>query len=270
MTSSIQRYIYFILACSVSYKLAMGQMLVEGGCPEANLERAAAMIEAAGRAGCEIVVLPECLDLGWTDPSARDIAEPIPGRYSDVLSRAASDSALYVTAGLTERTGSRVYNAAVLIAPNGEIVLKHRKINELTIAQDLYSVGDRLSVVETPYGIAGITICADNFPDSLVLAHALARMGCQILLSPCAWAVEANHDNSLEPYGALWRGAYETLTGLYDLTVAGVSNVGWLRGGPWMGRKCIGCSLAVGPGGRVLAQGPYGESAESLIVVDVP
>ncbi|MCL4853213.1 MAG: carbon-nitrogen hydrolase family protein, partial [Bryobacteraceae bacterium] len=194
MTSSIQRHIYFILACSVSYKLAMGQMLVEGGCPEANLERAAAMIEAAGRAGCKIVVLPECLDLGWTDPSARDIAEPIPGRYSDVLSRAASDSALYVTAGLTERTGSRVYNAAVLIAPNGEIVLKHRKINELTIAQDLYSVGDRLSVVETPYGIAGITICADNFPDSLVLAHALARMGCQILLSPCAWAVEANHD----------------------------------------------------------------------------
>jgi hypothetical protein len=53
------------------------------------------------------------------------------------------------------------------------------------------------------------------------------------------------------------------------MTVVGVSNVGWLRAGPWKGRKCIGCSLAVGPGGRVLAQGPYGEAAEAMIPVEI-
>ena len=31
----------------------------------------------------------------------------------------------------------------------------------------------------------------------------------------------------------------------------------------------IGCSLAVGPGGEVLAQGPYGEQAEALVCVEV-
>ena len=51
-------------------KLALGQMLVEGGEPAANLERAVAMIEEAARRGCQIVVLPECLDVGWTHPSA--------------------------------------------------------------------------------------------------------------------------------------------------------------------------------------------------------
>jgi hypothetical protein len=94
-------------------------------------------------------------------------------------------------------------------------------------------------------------------------------MGAQILLSPCAWAMEADHDNLRQPYGSLWLGSYTTLAKLYDLTVVGVSNVGWLTAGPWKGRKCIGCSLAVGPGGRVLARGPYGETAESLIVVEV-
>jgi predicted amidohydrolase len=53
------------------------------------------------------------------------------------------------------------------------------------------------------------------------------------------------------------------------MAVVGVSNVGRLTDGPWKGRKCIGCSLAVGGDGKVLAQGPYGEAAEDLTVVTV-
>ena len=33
--------------------------------------------------------------------------------------------------------------------------------------------------------------------------------------------------------------------------------------------EIISCSLAVGPGGAVLARGPYGEHAEALVVVEV-
>ena len=45
--------------------------------------------------------------------------------------------------------------------------------------------------------------------------------------------------------------------------------MGRLTAGPWAGRKVIGCSLAVGPGGEVLARGPYGEHAEALVAVEV-
>jgi predicted amidohydrolase len=197
------------------------------------------------------------------------MARPIPGEYSDLISRAALETGMYVAAGLTERAGPRVYNAAVLVGPDGSILTKHRKINELSIAHDLYATGDCLSVVETPFGTIGVNICADNFPDSLELGRSQVRMGCRLLLSPSSWAVEKDHDNSVDPYGALWQEAYGTLARAYGLTVIGVSNVGWLRGGPWNGRKCIGCSLAVGPGGRVLAQGPYGDAAEAMIVADV-
>ncbi|SRR5579884_745531 len=251
------------------FMLAIGQMRVEGGAVEANLQRAMHMIAAAGEQGCQIVVLPECLDLGWTHPAARELAQPIPGRHSDILAQAARQARIYVVAGLTERAGDRIYNAAVLTSPDGAILLKHRKINELEIAHDLYSIGDSLSVAHTPLGTIGIPICADNFPSSLALGHSLARMGAQLLLSPSAWAVDADHDNAKEPYGALWRSAYTTLATLYNMTVVGVSNVGWLSAGPWQGRKCIGCSLAIGPGGVVLAEGPYGESSEGLIVVPI-
>jgi predicted amidohydrolase len=245
----------------------MAQILVEGARPDANLARAVASIREAADRGADLVLLPECLDLGWTDPCARQLARPIPGRHTETLAQAARDHRIHVAAGLVERAGDRLYNAAVLIDPAGDILLHHRKVNELDIALDLYSVGDRLGVVETGLGTLALLICADNFPDSLALGHALARMGAQVLLSPCAWAVDADHDDAREPYGALWIDSYAELARIYDLTVVGVSNVGPITGGPWRGRKCIGRSLAVGPGGEILARGPYG--VEALVLVEV-
>jgi predicted amidohydrolase len=247
----------------------MAQILVEGGRPEANLARAVTFIEQAAAQGCRLVVLPECLDLGWTDPSARTLAQPIPGAGSDRLARAARHSGVFVAAGLVERSGEDLFNAAVLIDPAGEILLRYRKINELDLAHDLYAVGDRLGVAHTPLGTLGLNVCADNFADSLAIGHVLARMGAQVILSPSAWAVEADHDNAADPYGDLWRKSYHELSRLYDLHVIGVSNVGWLTAGPWKGRKVIGCSLAVGPGGTILAEGPYGHNAEALVIADL-
>lgn len=254
---------------SSTVRLGMAQILVEGGQPRANLDRAMTAIGRAAGEGCRLVVLPECLDLGWTDPSARDLAQPIPGPHVDRLARAAGENQIYVVAGLVEHAGDRLYNTAVLIAPSGQILIHHRKINELDIALDLYSVGDRLGVADTELGTLGISICADNFGNSLAIGHVLARMGAQVILSPCAWAVDADHDNARAPYGQLWTDSYSELARLYDLTVIGVSNVGWITGGPWRGRKCIGCSLALGPSGEILAQGPYGAQAEALVSVEV-
>ncbi|NUQ61684.1 MAG: carbon-nitrogen hydrolase family protein [Pirellulales bacterium] len=256
-------------ASSSTLRVGMGQMLVEPGCLRNNLRRAVRMIRDAAQQGCQVVVLPECLDLGWTHPSARQHAQPIPGPSAEALSQAASDAKIDVVAGLTERAGDRIYNAAVLVDGDGRLLARHRKINILEIAQDLYSVGDQLSVTKASWGTVGIAVCADNFPDSHCLGHALARMGAQIVLSPCAWAVPPDHDNRQEPYGELWKGSYATLARLYEMPMVGVSNVGLITEGPWQGRKCIGCSLAVGGQGEVVFQAPYGEDAECLGIVDL-
>jgi predicted amidohydrolase len=247
----------------------MAQMLVAGAQPAANLDRADQAIRTAAAKGCRLIVLPECMDLGWTDPSAKRLAQPIPGPHAQRLAQSAKETGMFVVAGLVERAGDQLYNAAVLIDPRGQILLVHRKINELDIAHDLYAIGDHLAVAHTELGTLAISICADNFPNSLAIGHVLARMGAQLLLSPSAWAVDAEHDNLVEPYGERWRRAYGELGRLYDLPVVGVSNVGWLTDGPWKGRKAIGCSLATNNRGEIVAVGPYGESAEALIVVDV-
>ena len=77
---------------AVHFNLAMGQMLVEGGDVEQNLRRAGEMIREAAERDCRVVVLPECLDFGWTSPAVRELAEPIPGVCSNALCRAARES----------------------------------------------------------------------------------------------------------------------------------------------------------------------------------
>ncbi|MFC8191030.1 carbon-nitrogen hydrolase family protein [Cellulomonas sp. NPDC057328] len=254
---------------SRTVRVGMAQLLVVPGRPEENLDRARAAIGAAASAGCDVVVLPECLDLGWTHASAAALAEPIPGPRVDALAAAAREHGVLVAAGLTERAGAHVHNSAVLISASGELLLRHRKIHELDFARALYTTGGSLAVADTPIGRVGLDICADNSAATTGLGHALGLMGAEILLSPSAWAVPPEHDNTSDPYGAEWEAPYRELATAHDMPVVGVSNVGPVVGGEWDGWRCIGASLAVGRDGRTLRQGPYGEDAAALLVLDV-
>lgn len=291
------------------FRLAMIQMLVEGGAKEANLARAEARIAEAAAGGARVALLPEALDLGWTHPSALTDAEPIPGGESfERLAAAARRHGVYVCAGLTEladsicgaelrpgpdpncgaglrpassegqqkgmRGGPRpaagaVYNAAVLIGPGGDLLLRHRKLNELEIGHPYYAQGRKLEVVETPLGAVGLMICADAFARGRVVTRSLALMGADVILSPCAWAVPADHDNAAEPYGPFWIDTYQPVARDFSIWLAAVSNVGAVAGGPWAGRRCIGCSLAIDADGNVAAHLPYGERAEEIRMLDI-
>ncbi|RKX80390.1 MAG: carbon-nitrogen hydrolase family protein [Spirochaetes bacterium] len=252
------------------FKLAMIQMLVIGGEREENLNHAVSLIEKAANQGAEIALLPECLDLGWTHPSSGTLSAEIPdGKNCRALRKAAADNKILVCAGLTERAGDKVYNAAVLIDDLGEVILKHRKINELDIGTQYYSTGDRLNVIDTSFGRIGLMICADGFVEGQVLSRSLCRMGAEVILSPCAWAVRKDHNNAADPYGDFWREVYVPVAVEFSTTIIGVSNVGAITGGPWEGRKCIGCSLAIGPDGEDIIQGPYGINAETILLVEV-
>lgn len=252
-------------------KLALAQMLVEPGQPAANLARAEQRIGEAATRGAEVVLLPECLDLGWTHPSARELATPIPeGESCQRLIAAARRHRVFVCAGLVERAGDRLFNAAVLLDPEGRLLLHHRKIHELDFGRELYATGDRLGVTDTPFGRIGLMICADGFAPGQVISRTLALMGARIILSPCAWAVPADHDNEREPYGRIWLENYGAVCREIGVIIAGCSNVGQVIAGPWAGRPCIGCSLVIGPDGQPLVRGPFGANAEELIVLETP
>jgi len=248
--------------------IGMGQLLVEGGEPERNLKRAGEMARNASEMECDIVLLPECLDLAWTHPSAKVEAQPIPGLFSDKLCQFAKDYNIYICGGLTEKCNGKVFNAAILINNYGEIILKYRKINVLICAQEFYSIGNFMSVVETPFGIIGINICSDNYIDSLEIGSTLARMGAHIILSPSSWTVDFSITDGSDPYGEKWFKPYHWLAKLFDLVVISATSVGYIVGGPYEGKKKVGCSLAVNKNG-VIAKGTYNEIAGELVIADV-
>jgi predicted amidohydrolase len=252
------------------FRTGLVQMRVEPGDVDANLRRAESLVRRAAEGGARVVVLPEAMDCGWTHASSRAAAGHVPGGLTyETLARVAREHRVYLCSGLTERAGDRVYNAAVLISPGGTLLLRHRKINELDIAHDVYDPGDRIGVVRTPLATFGLMICADGFAPGHAVSRSLGLMGADIILSPSAWAVVADHDNGATPYGKEWQDCYAPVAREFGLWVVGVSNVGPVAGGPWGGRRCIGCSLAVGPDGETVMRGPYGEDAEEVMFLDV-
>jgi len=106
------------------FKLAMAQMRVVGGELETNLAHAAEMIEEAAKQGAQVVLLPEAMDLGWTDPSALTMAKK---------------HQIYVCSGLTEKDGEKVYNS-VDREPPGTIT--GISWNRLPNINPVYTVGN--------------------------------------------------------------------------------------------------------------------------------
>ena len=165
-------------------------------------------VAGAAARDCRVVVLPECLDLGWTDPSALESAAPIPGPHSDRLSVTAGvEPQILVTAA--DFVGSsghlrRRPRRHPSVARSGGRSARNREVSGLGEALRASGVSVRAPSCDCELGRVALTICADNLPGSLELGHALCRMGAQVIFSPSAWAVDADHDEAVHPYGAEW------------------------------------------------------------------
>ena len=249
-------------------RLALGQVLLEGGEPLRNFERAEKMIRQASEQKAELILLPETIDFAWTHPSSLKEARPIPGEFSDFFCEAAKKYNIHICVGLTEKLGEVHYNAALLISNEGNIYGKHHKINLLEVEFPFYGIGHQLQVYETPWGKIGLNICADNYYDSLHIGHALARMGAQLILSPSSWTVDYHITETDDPYRDKWFKPFHLLASYYGLIVASTTSVGYIVGGPYEGKKMVGCSLVVDKNG-IIAEGKFNEFAGDLVIVDI-
>lgn len=236
-------------------KLGLAQIPLFMGDKAANVRALLSSVDRAGRARCDVVVLPECSLAGWCSTAARAAAEPIPGPVTEALGERARRHGMAVVAGIEERDGPLVYNSAVLIDREGRIALKHRKINELDFARRIYSTGASLAVADLDGCKVGLHICADAWvPEP---TDALWRMGAKVIFSPCAWAVEPGGERA----NLHWIGeTYAARTVGRDLAIVAADGVGRVTQGPWRGRVLQGDSLVYAKGRRLL-KGPTGRPA---------
>ncbi|MGR3810299.1 carbon-nitrogen hydrolase family protein [Jiulongibacter sp. NS-SX5] len=225
---------------SSSARVAMAQIYGLAGDRAGNLVRIENALIEAKEKGAELVVFPETSLFGWVNPEAHERAAPIPGRDSDFLASLAQKYDLHLCIGLVEKSGEQLYDAAILIDPKGEILLKHRKINVITELMDPpYSKGDSISVIETKFGKLGLLICADSFDQNVI--QRMKAKDPDILLIPYGWAAKEEQwpDHHQELVDVVTNMAKEA-----SATVIGPNVVGQVAHGPWKGLTYGGLSVA--------------------------
>lgn len=217
----------------------------------ANLEHAAALAREAAN-GADLVVLPEYLQHRGNAAGYRASAAPIPGPTTAPLQAVARETGAWILAGThAEATTDprRPYNTAVVLAPDGSVAARYRKLHLFDIAvidgpADTESArvmpGEEAVVVEAAGALLGLTICYDlRFP---ALYRALALAGAEVMTIPAAFTRPTG-----EAHWEVLMRARAIETGSFVLAPA--------QGGFHEdGRGTWGRSIAVAPWGEVLAR----------------
>lgn len=161
-------------------------------------------------------------------------AEPIPGPLTDRLCVLAKKTGQWLVPGsMYELDGDKLYNTAVVISPEGEIVAKYRKMFPWLPYESGTATGNQFCVFDIPdVGRFGLCICYDIwFPE---VSRTLAWMGAEVILQP---TMTPTSDRELE---LILCRASAISNQAYIVSVNGI--------GDWGG----GRSLIVDPDGRVL------------------
>lgn len=181
--------------------------------------------------------------------------------YEEVLSSLSQEYNAYILAGTvvlppewrpTQETGplktlhtvreatrkTKLYNTAYLFGPNGDILLRQRKVNLIPLEKEGLGLSpasiDELQTYTIEGVPIGITICYDAFFPKIV--RHLADGGAKILVVPSAnpepWTNETEEENKKGLYARVQEeseikyGIQVMLTGsIFDLTFEGVSSI---------------------------------------------
>ena len=248
----------------MSVNIAIAQIFCLDGDRSGNFRRIENALMQAKAADADIVCFPEMAILGWVNPDAHQRAFPIPGPDTDRLGALAKQYGLYIAIGLGEKVGDHLYDSAVLIDDQGNILLKHRKQNILSELMDpAYTPGSGVQVVETKFGRIGMLICADTFLEDLV--NEMAELKPDLLLIPYGWA---EHEDRWPEHGQELEKVVINTGKKVQATVIGTDLVGEISKGPWAGYVYGGQSLAVDSTGKLLAK--LADRDAELRVIKIP
>jgi len=160
------------------------------GDKKANMEEMSRFCKEAEARGASIIAFPELALTGYeVEPEAsmhKNLAETIPGPSTEQMAKQASKHRLYTIFGMPERDEtdpSRVYNSAVVIGPEGDIVGVYRKAHPWLPELAWCTKGSGIyEPIKTEFGPIGVSICYETyiFPE---VARILALKGARLLFN---------------------------------------------------------------------------------------
>lgn len=161
--------------------IALAQLRCELQNKEMNRERILQALEEASRQQADYVLFPELYLTGYVmNEQLPLLAEPENGPSIRQIREQAKRCRVGAIVGFPERDGELLYNCALLIGKDGEIIGKHRKVHLYHNEKEWFTPGESLSVFTLPEGKIGIMITYDmEFPET---ARILALKEAKLLL----------------------------------------------------------------------------------------
>ena len=226
-----------------------------------NLAVAGELLEQAARAGARLAILPENFSfMGKTEAAKRHHAEdPSNGPSLTFLRKIAKDLKLWIVGGsvplMTDAAHphAKVSNTCFVLDDQGALQTRYDKIHLFDVSlgdgppfreSEVIHPGNKAIIVNTPFGVLGLSICYDlRFPE---LYRKLAQQGATIFAAPAAFTLTTGKDH------------WELL-----LRARAVENFAYvLAANQWGrhpgGRRTYGHSMIVEPWGVVCARCPDG------------
>jgi nitrilase len=219
-----------------------------------NLETAKRLITEAAEHDAKLIVLPEMFAFIGLHPNDKVAVKEQygTGKIQDFLSAQARQHKVWIVGGTIPIAGNddvRVRAACLVYNDRGEVAARYDKIHlfdvvlsdkESYMESEFIEPGNKIVVVDTPFGKLGLAVCFDvRFPE---LFRCMFERGAEIFILPSAFTVPTG----LAHWEVLTRSrAIENFSYL----------IGSCQGGTHSGgRKTFGHSLMVAPWGNVCAK----------------
>ena len=173
--------------------VATVQMRPKLGEMEDNLVKMSEMIaKIASRQRVDLIVFPELITSGYElGLRFTEMAQRVPGPTVNLISQRANEYGVYVAFGMVtkERVESVLYNSAILVGPDGELLDVYNKSHLRGEERMAFREGYKLPVIETEVGSIGLMIGYDlAFPE---VSRSLVLDGADVLCVLANWEAAA-------------------------------------------------------------------------------
>lgn len=222
--------------------IACVQMQVELNQMEDNLVKMSEWIEKiAIEQRVDLIVFPELVTTGYEcGVRFTEFAQRIPGPSVNLIAQRASEFGVHVAFGLPskEKVESIIYNAAVLVGPDGDVVGEYRKVHLKGEEKLAFRNGIKFPTLETDFGNVGILLGWDMaFPEA---ARTYALGGIDVLIVCANWE---------QPEMEEWRTYVLSRAFENSLFVAAANRIGQDATLTFGGE-----TMLVGPRGKIIAR----------------
>ncbi len=208
----------------------------------------------------DLIVFPELITTGYElGPRFPHLAQRIPGPSVNLIAQRASELGVHVAFGMVTKKDveSVLYNTAVLIGPDGDVLCQYHKVHLRGEEQITFRPGYQIKSCETSLGDRGLNVGLMigwdlAFPET---ARSLVMQGAELLIVCANWE---------DPHAEEWRVYLQARAYENAVFVAAANRIGEEPSYTFFGQSAI-----VSPYGEIYASAEEPDEGYAVATIDL-